>query len=176
MSASGEPLLGLPHTKLTSPERGYAKECPSGTTVSYTSTSSGNGLKALRYTGSGVIENGSHVGETHSIAYAGTDDGPNASQIANAKAATASSEGVPLIIPVAETSIAVPVHLPTSCKFKAGEGIKYGELNKLFNGTMSVARGTGRYRHARGSGLSFTGTIRRSNDAVTVHVNGRMSA
>jgi hypothetical protein len=44
-----------------------------------------------------------------------------------------------------------------------------------FNGTMSVQRGTGRYRGARGSGLSFTGTIQRSNDAVTVHVSGRMS-
>jgi hypothetical protein len=45
-----------------------------------------------------------------------------------------------------------------------------------FNGSMSIARGTGRYSHARGSGLSFTGTIRREDDAVTVHVNGRMSA
>lgn len=44
-----------------------------------------------------------------------------------------------------------------------------------FNGTMAIVRGTGRYRHAHGSGLSFTGTIQRSNDAVTVHVNGRMS-
>jgi hypothetical protein len=45
-----------------------------------------------------------------------------------------------------------------------------------FNGSMYIARGTGRYSHAHGSGLSFTGTIRRENDAVTVHVNGRMSA
>jgi hypothetical protein len=45
-----------------------------------------------------------------------------------------------------------------------------------FNGTMAVVRGTGTYRHAHGSGLSFTGTIQRSNDAVTVHVSGRMSA
>jgi hypothetical protein len=44
-----------------------------------------------------------------------------------------------------------------------------------FDGTMSVERGTGRYDHAHGSGLSFTGTIQRSNDAVTVHVSGRMS-
>jgi hypothetical protein len=44
-----------------------------------------------------------------------------------------------------------------------------------FNGTMYIARGTGRYSHARGSGLSFTGTVQRSNDAVTVHVSGRMS-
>src|SRR5664280_2827540 len=26
-----------------------------------------------------------------------------------------------------------------------------------FNGTMAIARGTGRYSHAKGSGLSFTG-------------------
>lgn len=44
-----------------------------------------------------------------------------------------------------------------------------------FNGTMSVSRGTGHYAGASGSGLSFTGTIQRTNDAVTVHVNGRMS-
>jgi hypothetical protein len=44
-----------------------------------------------------------------------------------------------------------------------------------FSGTMSVERGTGRYSGAHGSGLSFTGTVQRSNDAVTVHVSGRMS-
>ena len=44
-----------------------------------------------------------------------------------------------------------------------------------FNGTMTVARGTGRYSHAHGSGLSFSGTVARLNDAVTVHVSGRMS-
>jgi hypothetical protein len=44
-----------------------------------------------------------------------------------------------------------------------------------FSGTMSVARGTGSYNHAHGSGLSFTGTVQRSNDAVTVHVSGAMA-
>jgi hypothetical protein len=44
-----------------------------------------------------------------------------------------------------------------------------------FSGTMSILRGTGRYSHARGSGLSFTGTVQRINDAVTVHVAGRMT-
>jgi hypothetical protein len=44
-----------------------------------------------------------------------------------------------------------------------------------FSGTMNVERGTGRYSGARGSGLSFTGTVQRANDAVTVHVSGRMS-
>ncbi len=45
-----------------------------------------------------------------------------------------------------------------------------------FSGTMSISRGTGRYSRARGSGLSFTGAVQRSNDAVTVHVNGQLSA
>jgi hypothetical protein len=42
-----------------------------------------------------------------------------------------------------------------------------------FSGSMSIERGTGSYAHARGSGLSFSGTIQRSNDAVTVHVAGK---
>ena len=41
-----------------------------------------------------------------------------------------------------------------------------------FSGSMSIERGTGSYGHARGSGLSFSGTIQHSNDAVTVHVAG----
>ncbi|HSZ05529.1 MAG TPA: hypothetical protein VK778_10065 [Solirubrobacteraceae bacterium] len=44
-----------------------------------------------------------------------------------------------------------------------------------FSGTMSIARGTGSYDHASGSGLSFSGTIQRSNDAVSVHLSGRLS-
>jgi hypothetical protein len=44
-----------------------------------------------------------------------------------------------------------------------------------FSGTMTVERGTGRYDHAHGSGLSFSGTVARANDAVTVRVSGRMS-
>jgi hypothetical protein len=42
-----------------------------------------------------------------------------------------------------------------------------------FSGTISIERGTGSYAHAQGSGLSFSGTIQRSNDAVTVNVAGR---
>lgn len=56
-----------------------------------------------------------------------------------------------------------------SASYRPSGGVAY------FNGTMSVTRGTGRYRGARGSGLSFTGTVQRSNDAVTVHMSGRMS-
>jgi hypothetical protein len=44
-----------------------------------------------------------------------------------------------------------------------------------FSGTMAVERGTGSYGRAHGSGLGFSGTIQRSNEAVTVHVSGRVS-
>lgn len=44
-----------------------------------------------------------------------------------------------------------------------------------FSGTMKVERGSGRYSGAHGSGLSFSGTVERTNDAVTVRVSGKMS-
>lgn len=44
-----------------------------------------------------------------------------------------------------------------------------------FSGTITIERGTGSYSHARGKGLSFSGTIQRSNEAITVHVSGRVS-
>ena len=45
-----------------------------------------------------------------------------------------------------------------------------------FSGSLSVNSGTGRYSHARGSGLSFGGTIQNSNDAIAVHLSGPISA
>lgn len=50
-----------------------------------------------------------------------------------------------------------------------------GSQTANFSGSMTIARGSGSYAHAHGSGLSFSGTIQRSNDAVTVHVNGDVS-
>lgn len=44
-----------------------------------------------------------------------------------------------------------------------------------FAGALSIDRGTGSYAKAHGSGLSFSGTIQRSNDAITVHVGGTAS-
>lgn len=45
-----------------------------------------------------------------------------------------------------------------------------------FSGSMSFSRGTGRYAHVHGSGLSFSGTIEESNhDAITVHMSGKVS-
>lgn len=50
-----------------------------------------------------------------------------------------------------------------------------GSETANFQGSMSIVRGTGTYAGARGSGLSFSGTIQRVGDAITVHVSGRVS-
>jgi hypothetical protein len=50
-----------------------------------------------------------------------------------------------------------------------------GRTSANFVGSLSVSGGSGSYAHAHGSGLSFSGTIQRSNDAITVHVNGKAS-
>ncbi len=44
-----------------------------------------------------------------------------------------------------------------------------------FSGTMTITKGSGTYSKAKASALKFSGTIQRSNDAVTVHVSGPMS-
>jgi hypothetical protein len=44
-----------------------------------------------------------------------------------------------------------------------------------FSGTITVLRGTGTYAHAHSGSLRFTGSIQRSNDAVTAQLSGRLS-
>jgi hypothetical protein len=50
-----------------------------------------------------------------------------------------------------------------------------GENGASFAGGLSISRRSGSYANARGLGLKFSGTIARSNDAITVHVNGRLT-
>jgi hypothetical protein len=50
-----------------------------------------------------------------------------------------------------------------------------GEATATFAGSMSIARGSGSYAHAHGSGIAFRGTIKRSDESVSVQVSGRMS-
>lgn len=58
---------------------------------------------------------------------------------------------------------------------EASAGYRREGATGSFAGSLSIARGTGSYVNAHGSGLSFSGTIQRSNYAVTVHVNGTVS-
>jgi hypothetical protein len=43
-----------------------------------------------------------------------------------------------------------------------------------FTGTLTINKGSGSYKNAKGN-LKFSGTIKRSNDSVTVHVSGKLS-
>jgi hypothetical protein len=44
-----------------------------------------------------------------------------------------------------------------------------------FSGTLTVTGGSGSYTHVHGSGLSFSGTIAQSNDAIAVQMSGTLS-
>lgn len=44
-----------------------------------------------------------------------------------------------------------------------------------FSGRLNITSGSGSYRKASGKNLSFSGTIKRTNDAITVYVSGRLS-
>jgi len=50
-----------------------------------------------------------------------------------------------------------------------------GSAFATFSGSMSINHGSGSYARSQGSGLSFSGTIQRSNDAVSVHVSGTVT-
>lgn len=43
-----------------------------------------------------------------------------------------------------------------------------------FVGTLSITKGTGSWKGAHGRNLKFSGTIKRSNDAVTVSLSGKL--
>jgi hypothetical protein len=45
----------------------------------------------------------------------------------------------------------------------------------VFSGTLAITRGSGTYAHARASGLHFTGSIQRRDDAVSVRLSGHLS-
>ena len=55
---------------------------------------------------------------------------------------------------------------------RASASYRRGSSTASFAGTISITQGTGSYAHARGSGLSFSGTIRRSDEAIAVQVHG----
>jgi phosphate transport system substrate-binding protein len=160
---------GLPHEAL-SPATGYASAC-SGAPVSYTSTSSGNGLKALRFTGTGAIET--------AFAFVGSDDGPNTTQIANAEGAAGGAK--PVIVPVAETSIAVVVHPPTNCTIRTGltHGLTYAELNEVFNGTITTWKALGTNVVSETSGgceSPITRVVRAEGSGTTFQFKNYLSA
>jgi hypothetical protein len=58
---------------------------------------------------------------------------------------------------------------------RATASYRRGSSTASFSGTLAILRGTGGYAHVHGSGLSFSGTIRRSDEAIAVEVHGTAS-
>jgi hypothetical protein len=47
--------------------------------------------------------------------------------------------------------------------------------NASFSGTMNITGGSGRYSKAKGSKLSFSGSVHRPSNSVSVRVSGKVS-
>jgi hypothetical protein len=58
---------------------------------------------------------------------------------------------------------------------KGSASYQRGTSTGTFTGSIAIVGGSGRYAGARGAHLRFSGTIRRSNDAITVHVSGKVT-
>ncbi len=63
----------------------------------------------------------------------------------------------------------------SSVSGKASGNYRVNGGTASFSGTLTITHGSGSYSGAHGSGISFSGTIQRSNDSMTVHVNGHFS-
>jgi ABC-type phosphate transport system substrate-binding protein len=137
---------------------GWETTCP-GSTLSYLGGGSGAGLKAWRLTTAKEEIN-------HARQFIGTDDGPTAAQIlAGRESAELTGKGAThvVVVPVAQTAIAIAVHPPASCTITK---ITNANLVKAFNGQAHIwseigATGTGcsgtltRVVRKEGSGTSF---------------------
>lgn len=131
--------------------------CNKGTfpTVTYNSTGSGGGLKEWNHDGK--------LGHINTaIQFVGTDDAPTQAQIENMTKVTTGASLV--VVPVAQTSIAVPANPPAECTISQ---IKNVDLERVFKGVyltwsqIPTASGTGcnspitRVVRKDGSGTTF---------------------
>ncbi|HVW46981.1 MAG TPA: DUF3616 domain-containing protein [Solirubrobacterales bacterium] len=119
IAGSGSSLQAGAQQDLWSP--GFKAICGSADEVTYEATSSGAGLAAWGF-GGGPFD--------ASKAFVASDDGPNPTQIADAKAKSGS--GI-LTIPVAQTAIAIVVNPPAGCTVseltnKQLEGVMQGRI------------------------------------------------
>lgn len=116
--------------------------------VMYESTGSGPGLSAWGFTALNGI--------SPEFGFIGTDDAPNLGNIVTALAQAPANSTLTeaeietkivmherlagtnaLVIPVAQTAIAVPIHLPEGCSFVSGKGITSTDLTEIFGGTYT---------------------------------------
>jgi hypothetical protein len=102
---------------------GYEATCGSGHEISYTATGSAAGLSAWGFNGASF---------QNSAAFIATEDAPTAAQI---KAGDAASGTHALVIPVAQTAIAVVVNPPAGCEV---EEITNKQLENVMSGKVKI--------------------------------------
>jgi ABC-type phosphate transport system substrate-binding protein len=122
-------ISGLSPRLQTTPQNvwtlGYNAACATGPATENTPGGEYDGLIAWRF-------NGAAAGIDHTRQFVGTDEAPNRGQIGHAEEVSGGAK--PIIVPVTQTAIAVVAHPPTGCKFQAGTGITWKDLNKIFGG------------------------------------------
>jgi ABC-type phosphate transport system substrate-binding protein len=129
VTGGGSSLQRLAHQSVWGPAFS-ATVCPGpeAPTVSYSSTDSGAGLAAWGADGSGSLD--------HGLQFVGTTQAPNAAEIQNivaaARASDPAAEGSDLlVVPVAQTAIAIVANPPSGCSITQ---IKRQALEKAFEG------------------------------------------
>jgi ABC-type phosphate transport system substrate-binding protein len=123
LQAEGSTLQRVAQEKWTAAYNAFCG--PTKVNFKYTGTGSGAALTAFAFNGSTLNKN---------EAFVGSDEAPNAAQIKNAKEIA----GVPpVIVPVAQTTIAIIAHAPAACALPSGQGLTYADLSKLFAGTIT---------------------------------------
>lgn len=133
ITGAGSSLQKVAEQNVWSPGfSGVSGVCPSGPTVTYESIGSGGGLAFWNATG--VL---GHINTEK--AFIGTDDAPNPTQIASTDSVADGAHVV--VIPVAQTSIAIVANLPAGCSFAEETGITNLDLQKVFRGSLKTWSG-----------------------------------
>jgi ABC-type phosphate transport system substrate-binding protein len=102
----------------------FVAGCPGGPDVSYDANGSGTALSAWSADGkAGALDTG--------LALVGTDTAPTAAQLANIESVAGGAHV--LVVPVAQTAIAVAVHPPAECQI---ERIANKQLESVFRGNV----------------------------------------
>jgi hypothetical protein len=116
-----------------------SSSCTSSPTITYTKTSSGEGLEEFG-NGSGTFKPTEDPKAPAGVldGYVGTDDPPSAGQLGNAETAAVEATLVELTIPVAQAPVAVILSLPAACSIAENGrvNIQNQYLDELWSGKV----------------------------------------
>jgi ABC-type phosphate transport system substrate-binding protein len=139
-----------------------------GAEVEYTSSSSGTGLASWGFNGSGSV--------TKEWTFIGSDDGPSVEQMKKAREAGVATgktgtEPHVVVVPVAQTAIAVMVNLPSECKLAK---INNQNLEAVFSGAKTTWASIGATPEAK-CGATITRIVRAEGSGTTYQFKNYLS-